>query len=184
MASWGKSLTKGATNTLKNTGSSLFKSAATNTAKNFFKDPNTYTNLLGSALGSLNKSGGSNASSGNAFTDTLSGLFGGGSSADGSSNIYGDLFKGILSGLGSSAAAKGDLEMAKEVTKIKGLEDRKTTAYEAELLDFYKKRDNYNKWRALDQYGQFSRVSQFAPGYKATYTGPADPGNTAPVPKA
>lgn len=141
-----------------------------------------YGSLLGTVAGTSSSGGG-----GSNWMSTLGNMLGGssgGQSSGGTSSIYGDLFKGILSGVGASAAAKGDLAMAKEVTKIKGLEDRKTTAFEAELLDYYKQRDNSRKFKALDQYGQFSRVSKFAPTYKPTYMGPTDPGATAPQPKA
>lgn len=139
-----------------------------------------YGSLLGTVAGT-SSSGGSSGS----WWKSLLGSGGNGGDAGGSSSsVYGDLFKGILSGVGASAAAKGDLAMAKEVTQIKGLEDRKTTAFEAELLDYYKQRDNSRKFKALDQYGQFSRVSKFAPTYKPTYMGPVDPGATAPQPKA
>lgn len=142
-----------------------------------------YGSLLGTVSGaSSSAGGGSNWMS--SLGNLLGGSGGGGQTAGGTSSVYGDLFKGILSGVGASAAAKGDLAMAKEVTQIKGQEDRKTTAFEAELLDYYKQRDNSRKFKALDQYGQFSRVSKFAPTYKPTYMGPVDPGATAPQPKA
>lgn len=134
----------------------------------------------------LLSSGSSGSSGGGGWLQTIGNLMGGSggsTSQQGGGNMYGDLFKGVLSGLGASADAKGQLEMAREVTKLKGLEDRKSTAFEAELLDFYDQRKNYRKHRALDMYSQFSRVSQFAPSFQRTYTGPADPG-TAPQPKA
>jgi len=140
--------------------------------------------IANNVLGSSGGGGGTAAptSGGTDWSQTISNLFGGGGGSG--STLVGDLFKGILSGVGASAAAKGDLAMAKEVTSLKGLEDRKTTAFEAELLDFYKQRDNVRKFKALDQYGQFSRVSKFAPNYQPTYTGPVDPGLIAPQPKA
>lgn len=165
----GKSATKGAiSGGLKkaavNYGKDILTKTATGGASNWL------SSLLGGGSGGLSGGGGSG----------LSGILGGGT---GLAGLGGDLFKGLLSGLSAAAGAKGDLAALKETTKIKGLEDRKTTAYEAELLDFYKNKDKYRDFRALDNYSQFSRVSQFAPNYRPTYTGPTDPG-TAPLPKA
>lgn len=143
-----------------------------------------YSSLLGTVAGASSSAGGNSN-----WLSTLGNMLGGsggsgGEAATGGNSMYGELFKGILSGVGASASAKGDLAMNKEVTQVKGLEDRKTTAFEAELLDYYKQRDNSRKFKALDQYGQFSRVSKFAPSYKPTYMGPVDPGLTPPQPKA
>lgn len=116
------------------------------------------------------------------WLSTIGGLFGGG--GGGSSSIWGDLFKGVLSGIGASAGAKADAKSTESQLKLAGLESRKQTAYEAELANYYQERKDYTKARAaLDNYGQFSRVSQFAPGYKAPPMA-RDPGPTPPQPKA
>lgn len=164
----GKSATKGAI-------SGGLQKAAVNYGKDILTKSATggLTNWAASLFGG----GGATDSSGS--SSILGSMFGTGTG----SSLGGDLFKGLLSGLNASAAAKGAIEQLKETEKIKGLENRKTTAYEAELLDFYKNKDKYRDFRALDNYSQFSRVSQFAPNYKPTYTGPTDPG-TAPLPKA
>lgn len=95
----------------------------------------------------------------------LTTLFGGSSSS-----IGGDIFKAILGGIGGSADAKLNLEMAKETTKLKGFEDRKSLDFTAQLEDFYKQQDKVRKRAALDTYGQFSLLNRYAPN-----TAPAAP---------
>lgn len=92
----------------------------------------------------------------------------------------GDIFKAILGGIGGSADAKLTLEMAKETTKLKGLEDRKSLDFTGQLEDFYKQQDKYRKRAALDTYGQFSLLKRYAPN-----TIPAPPVQvpTKPVPQ-
>lgn len=116
------------------------------------------------------------------WLDTIGKVFGGSGGSSGSSGIWGDLFKGVLSGLGASAAAKADSKDAKEQLQLAGQQQRASTAYEAELADFYRRRKDYEDYRGLDNYGQFSRASIFAPGYKPTSV-PTDPGQP-PQPKA
>lgn len=87
----------------------------------------------------------------------VSGIFGGGGGGSG------DIFKAILGGIGGSADAKLSLEMAKETTKLKGLEDRKSLDFTAKLEDYAKQQDKFRKRVALDTYGQFSLLKRYAP---------------------
>lgn len=100
------------------------------------------------------------------WLSTIGSLFGGSSGSSSSSGVWGDIFKGVLSGLGSSAAAKANAKDTKVNIKDTGLEARKTTAYEMALQDYYKRSKDYKDSRALDNYGQFSRLNTIAPGYR------------------
>jgi uncharacterized protein YcfJ len=94
------------------------------------------------------------------FGNVLGGMFGGGS-GEGGGNIWGQMLAG---GLNGQAQAGMSIEMMKQ----KGIEDRMTTQYEAQLIDFYKQRDKRDKRVALDTYGQFSDIKKFQPNYKDT----------------
>lgn len=100
-------------------------------------------------------------------------LFSSSGSSGGSGNIWGDIIKGVIGGIGAAGAAnsasKADDKDAKqnlEALGVAGLQQRKTSAFEAELLDYYKQQDNQRKRVALDTYGQFSTMNRVAPGYK------------------
>lgn len=100
-----------------------------------------------------------------------SSLFGGGTST-GSTSIWGDVLKGVIGGIGAAGAASSankqddkNNKQALEAIDRTGLQQRKSTAFEADLLDYYKQQDNQRKRIALDTYGQFSTMSRVAPGY-------------------
>lgn len=112
--------------------------------------------------------GGDSGGSGGSGSNWLGNLFGGGEQGGGMGNLFGAL----LSGLGGAAQAFMDEDMLKEAGKqqrenilLQGKEARKTSGFEAELLDYYKQRDKQRKRTALDSYGQFSLVRKWAPGY-------------------
>lgn len=92
----------------------------------------------------------------------VSGIFGGGG---GSGNMGSDIFKALLGGIGGSADAKLTAEMYVKKAQTEGLEQRKTSLFEQELLDYAKQQDKVRKRAALDTYGQFSQISRWAPNY-------------------
>lgn len=91
-------------------------------------------------------------------------LLGGSGSGGGSSNIFGALLSGLASGAGSWLDSKN----AEKAMKQKGVQDRKTLAFGADLEDYYKQKDKARKRVALDTYGQFSQLSKYAPNYTNT----------------
>lgn len=101
-----------------------------------------------------------------------SNLFSSGSSS-GSSSIWGDVIKGVIGGIGAAGASSSenkkdnrDAAQALDAIDRSGLQQRKTSAFEAELMDYTKQLDNQRKRVALDTYGQFNTMSRVAPGYK------------------
>ena len=94
----------------------------------------------------------------------VGGLFssGGGNSGN---NAWGDIFKALLGGIGGSADAKLTAEMYVKKAEAEGLEQRKSSLFEMELLDYAKQKDKVRKRAALDTYGQFSQISRWAPNY-------------------
>lgn len=111
---------------------------------------------LGSVFG-----GGGSGGSGSTGGFNWGSLFGGGSSgSSGSGNIFGAL----LGGLQGAAAAKLDEKAVKQA----GIERRKSSAFEADLVDYYKQKDKSRKRVALDTYGQFSQLKRWAPNYTNT----------------
>lgn len=93
----------------------------------------------------------------------VGGLFGGGSG--GGSNSSNNLWASLLGGLGGAAQGYLSGKDLKENTEAKGKEDRKTSKFEAELLDYYKQKDKVRKRAALDTYGQFSLAKRInSPG--------------------
>lgn len=119
-----------------------------------------------------------------------SSFFGGGSggSSSGGTSIWGEVLRGVIGGLGAAGASSSaeraarkddDRDAANNLIAIdraaehnltaldrSGLQQRKTSAFEAELLDYFKQMDNQRKRVALDTYGQFNTMSRVAPGYK------------------
>jgi hypothetical protein len=93
--------------------------------------------------------------SGGGSSSFLGSLFGGGSSGSGSSAMT-SIFGGLLSGLSASAKGKADLKAIVDAEHAKGAEQRKTSAFEASLLDYYKQKDKVRKRAALDSYGSYS----------------------------
>lgn len=91
---------------------------------------------------------------GNFFSNLINGFSGNGS--DG--NIWGQILAGGINGYAN--AKLGEKEI-----KAMGQEQRKTSAFEAELLDYYKQKDKARKRVALDTYGQFSTIKNWAPNY-------------------
>jgi len=101
-----------------------------------------------------------------------SGSSGGGSSGSG---WWGAILSGVSSYASSRSASKGKNKDSKDAIKLvglQGLEARKTSAFERELDNYYKQKDNLEKRNALDTYGSFSKLSTYAP---AGYTLPAKP---------
>lgn len=92
----------------------------------------------------------------------VGGLF---SSKGGSSSVGSDIFKALLGGIGGSADAKLTAEMYVKKAQTEGLEQRKSSLFEQELLDYAKQQDKVRKRAALDTYGQFSQISRWAPNY-------------------
>lgn len=106
-----------------------------------------------------------------AFTN--SGGSSGGSSGGGS--VWGDIAKGVLGGLSAKAASKEQRESTREgyaanleAERQRGIESRRSTSFEADLLDYYKKKDNKEKRLALDTYGQFATLRNWKPNYVNT----------------
>lgn len=86
---------------------------------------------------------------------------------------WSDLLGGVVSGLAGSAAANRQDDQRNEdntwalaLQAMRGNQDLGRTAFEAELLDYAKQKDNYRKRVALDTYGQFSVMNRLSPGYK------------------
>lgn len=84
-----------------------------------------------------------------------------GFSGDGSDgNIWSQILAGGMNGYASAG-------LNQKLLETKGKEDRKSTAFEAELVDFYKQQDKQRKRAALDTYGQFSTIKNWSPNYTA-----------------
>lgn len=91
------------------------------------------------------------------------------SSGDG----WSDIFSGLMSGIGAAGQASSDKDKAKfdaraaiELVGKQGLEARKTKDFEAQLLDFYERSETMRDRKvALDSYGQFSKIRDYAPNY-------------------
>lgn len=114
--------------------------------------------------------GGDSGGGSSGGSNWLSNLFGGGSG--GSGGGMGNLFGALLSGLGGAAQSFLDEDALKEAgkqqrenIKEQSKEARKTTDFEAQLMDYYKQKDKARKRYALDSYGQFSLLNKWAPGY-------------------
>lgn len=112
----------------------------------------------------------------------LGSIFGGGSSGGDSSSGggWGSFFGNLLNGIGGSGGSDGNIwgqilaggingyasaGLNEKLLETKGKEDRKSTAFEAELVDYYKQKDKSRKRTALDTYGQFSTMGKWAPNY-------------------
>ena len=122
---------------LINAGSSLFGGGGSSSSGS-----GSFWGNVGSALGGLFGSSGSNNSGGN------------------NSNIWGS----ILSGLGGAAQGYLSGKDLKEGISERGKEDRKTIDFEYAIKDFYDQKNKARKRVALDTYGQFSLTDKFAPG--------------------
>lgn len=116
----------------------------------------------GQLAGDLGKSSGFWNNVGSA----VSGLLGGGSSG-GKNDLTSNIFAAMLGGINGSADAKLAVEMTERKARIEGDENRKTSAFEAELADFYRQKDKTRKRAALDTYGQFSLMNRYAPNRTA-----------------
>jgi hypothetical protein len=109
---------------------------------------------------SLGDSGGDSGSS-----SWIKNLFGGsGSGSSSGSGIFGSL----LSGLGGAASAMLSGKDLKAGIEAQGKESRRSLDFEAALKDYYTQEDKRRKRIALDTYGQFSTIKQYAPKYKNT----------------
>lgn len=94
---------------------------------------------------------------------------------------WSDLLGGVMAGIGGAAQASREgkenaqnHEWALALAALQGDQARRTTAFEAELKDYYDQRDKHNKRVALDTYGQFSVMDRRSPGYVPPQT-PAAP---------
>lgn len=106
--------------------------------------------------------GGGGSGWGSFFGNVVTGLFGGGGGGSGSGsggNIWGQL----LGGLQGYAQAEGQSILTTQNIQEKARQDRMSTMFEAQIVDHYKQRDKHRKRVALDTYGQFSTVNQWAP---------------------
>ncbi len=92
----------------------------------------------------------------------------------GSTGMWGSIFSGVASYAGAKSKGKTDAKTsaadaaaAIALAQTQGFESRKTSGFEKELEYYYKQLDNKNKRTALDSYGVFSKLGQFAPpGYQ------------------
>ena len=83
----------------------------------------------------------------------------------GGGNGWSNIFQAILGGVSGSADAKLDVTMLQKKAEAEGLEQRKTSLFEYQLLDLSKQQDKYRKRAALDTYGQFNQIKKWAPTY-------------------
>lgn len=88
---------------------------------------------------------------------------------------WSDLLGGVMSGISRSSQNSREDEQAAQthewalaIEALRGVENRRTSAFEAELKDYFDQRDKYNKRVALDSYGQFSVMDRRSPGHVAT----------------
>lgn len=95
---------------------------------------------------------------------TIGNLFSSGG-GDSGGNGWGNIFQAILGGISGSADAKLDEKMLKVKAETEGLEQRKTSLFEYQLLDLSKQQDKYRKRAALDTYGQFNQIKKWSPNY-------------------
>lgn len=94
---------------------------------------------------------------------------------------WSDLLGGILGGLGQSAQWSQDEKTAaaaalaaQALEQTRGLENRRTSLFEAQLKDYIEQKNKYDKRKmAIDTYGQFSVLDRRNPGYVKPQTGPA-----------
>lgn len=82
---------------------------------------------------------------------------------------WSDLLSGVAAVASSSSDKKKDktdFEQALQTIDRTGLNQRKSTAFERDLEDYYKQADTQRKRIAIDTYGQFSKLQARTPGYK------------------
>lgn len=91
-------------------------------------------------------------------------LFSSGGDSGGDSG-WGNIFQALLGGVSGSADAKLNVEMLQKKAQAEGLESRKNSLFEYQLLDLAKQEDKYRKRAALDTYGQFNQIKKWAPTY-------------------
>ena len=87
------------------------------------------------------------------------------SGGDSGGNGWGNIFQAILGGVSGSADAKLNVELFQKKAQAEGLESRKNSLFEYQLLDLAKQQDKYRKRAALDTYGQFNQIKKWAPTY-------------------
>jgi len=83
----------------------------------------------------------------------------------GGGNGWSNIFQALLGGVSGSADAKLSVEAVKKKAEAEGLESRKNSLFEYQLLDLAKQQDKYRKRAALDTYGQFNQIKKWAPNY-------------------
>ena len=96
------------------------------------------------------------------WLSAIGNLFGGG---DSGGNGWSNIFQALLGGVSGSADAKLSVEMLQKKAETEGLQSRKNSLFEYQLLDLSKQQDKYRKRAALDTYGQFNQIKKWAPNY-------------------
>ena len=89
---------------------------------------------------------------------------GGGTSSSGT-----DWTGAVLAGLGSMFAANSASSAASAKTKDEYMWSARLMRYRTTLDDYYKLRDRQEMRNAAGEYGKFSTLDQWAPGYSQTY---------------
>lgn len=83
----------------------------------------------------------------NNYSSSQSGSGGGGS---------GNIWSSLLGGLGGAASALLSADDQKKVLEFKGKDDRRTSLFEAELVDYYEQLQKQRKRTSLESYTQYS----------------------------
>ena len=110
--------------------------------------------------------------------DTAASWYDSGSSSGGDSNIWGAIISGIGSAAGgymSGQAAKGQSEDNEKLVGLRGLEERKSLAFAAQLEDLYKQKEKSRKRLALNSYGQYNLLGNIMPTSSPPVEVPATP---------
>ena len=85
---------------------------------------------------------------------------------------------GIASGIAAEKKAKADRKAAKEDKAVDYNKVAQETGYEAALDHYYTQKDKFEQQRGLDQYRNFSTITNYAPGaqkYDGQLTDPVMP---------
>ena len=92
----------------------------------------------------------------------------GGNSGGGSSGGNGiNWGQAILGGISAYASSSSKSKQGVAEYREKGMQDRKTGAFAADLTDYYAQANKQRKRLALDTYGQFSLTNRYAPNMTA-----------------
>lgn len=74
---------------------------------------------------------------------------------------------GVIAGKGAEKKDKADKAFEQEMTAEGSRLSAQRSGYDRALEDFYQQKDRARKQRGLDQFRQFSTMSEFAPNYDA-----------------